>query len=199
MASTLPDVLLGQWQRSPRLRGLVELIQDDRDDALAALDKIREMTDLDTAEGVWLDYLGARLGVPRPSTIDPSLDERFGYDMAGTGFDQRPFRGDTANDAVYPLPDGIYRRLLRSRVVLLFGDGTVNTLARAVAELDESATVQDQRNMTVRIVTSERTLIELADMSGALPRTAGVGIVYADRGRFGYDLAGVPFDQGPFA
>ena len=52
--------------------------------------------------------------------------------------------------------------------------------------------------MTVRVVTSRRRLLELADSIGALPRTAGVLIIYADRGRFGFDQAGVPFDQGAF-
>ena len=52
--------------------------------------------------------------------------------------------------------------------------------------------------MTVRVVTSMRSFLELADTSNALPRSAGVRIEYADRGRFGFDQAGVGFDQGPF-
>ena len=31
-------------------------------------------------------------------------------------------------------------------------------------------------------------MLELADTIGALPRTAGVLLIYADRGRFGFDL-----------
>ena len=81
---------------------------------------------------------------------------------------------------------------------MVLGDGTIYTFSRAVREIDESAAVQDQRNMTVRVVTSRRRLLELADSIGALPRTAGVLIIYADRGRFGFDMAGVPFDQGAF-
>ena len=147
---------------------------------------------------MWLDYLGTRLGIERPATTDPAQDDRFGFDMAGSPFDQAPFRGDVANDAVYPLPDALYRRLVKARAIMVLGDGTIYTFSRAVREIDESAAVQDQRNMTVRVVTSRRRLLELADTIGALPRTAGVLIIYADRGRFGFDQAGVPFDQGAF-
>ena len=88
---------------------------------------------IDTAEGVWLDYLGTRLGLKRPATTDPALDDRFGFDMAGLGFDQAPFRGDAANDAVYPLPDAVYRKLLRARAILLLGDGTIQTFSQSRA------------------------------------------------------------------
>ena len=201
MPGELSDVLLGQWRDAPRLRAVVtEVIQPIRDDALAAIERIEEMVDIDKSEGIWLDlFHGSRLGLLRPSTTDPARDERFGFDQAGVGFDQGPFRGDAANDARYPLPDGLYRRLLRARLVLLYGDGTMAALAEAVAELDPTAAVQDGYDMTVRIVTARRPLLELADRVGALPRTAGVRIVYADRGRFGFDRAGVGFDQGPFA
>ena len=78
-----------------------------------------------------------------------------GFDMAGSPFDQAPFRGDVANDALYPLPDALYRRLVKARAIMVLGDGTIYTFSRAVREIDESAAVQDQRNMTVR-VTSNR-------------------------------------------
>ena len=196
---TLSAILIGQWQASPRLRGIVvDVLQPIIDDAIAARDAIQLMQHIDHAVGVWLDYLGTRLGIERPATTDPAQDDRFGFDMAGSPFDQAPFRGDVANDALYPLPDALYRRLVKARAIMVLGDGTIYTFSRAVREIDESAAVQDQRNMTVRVVTSRRRLLELADSIGALPRTAGVLIIYADRGRFGFDLAGVPFDQGAF-
>ena len=54
--------------------------------------------------------------------------------------------------------------------------------------------------MTVRVVTNRGAgYWNWPDNAiGALPRTAGVLIIYADRGRFGFDQAGVPFDQGAF-
>ena len=56
-----------------------------------------------------------------------------------------PFRGDVANDALYPLPDALYRRLVKARAIMVLGDGTIYTFSRAVREIDESAAVQDRR------------------------------------------------------
>ena len=194
---TTSDLLVGQWQDSPRLRAAVDAPLDTiREDVLPAFERLRLMRDIATAEGVWLDYLGVRVGLRRPSTTDPSADTRFGFAIAGVGFDQEPFRGDAANDAVYPLPDAIFRRFVRARALLVLGDGTAQTFAKAVRYIDPGAAVQDRRNMTVRVVTSRRVFLALADESGALPRTAGVEIIYADHGRFGFDDAGEPFDQG---
>ena len=129
------------------------------------------------------------------------MDERFGFEgpTQSRGFDLQPFAGDEANAAVYPLPDGPYRRLIEARAILVLGDGTFPTFARAIQAIDQGATVTDNRDMTVRVVSSSRPLLELADQVGALPRSAGVSIDYRDRARFGYDEAGLPFDQGAYS
>ena len=194
---TTSDLLVGQWQDSPRLRAAVDAPLDTiREDVLPAFEQLRLMRDIATAEGVWLDYLGVRVGLRRPSTTDPSADLRFGFDDAGSGFDQARFRGDAVNDAVYPLPDTIFRRFVKARALLVLGDGTYQTFAKAVRVIDPGADVQDRRDMSLRIVTDQQAFLKLADTAGALPRTAGVELVYADRGRFGFDDAGEPFDQG---
>ena len=50
--------------------------------------------------------------------------------MAGSPFRPGPFRGDVANDAVYPLPDALYRRLVKARAIMVLGDGTIYTFSR---------------------------------------------------------------------
>ena len=104
---------------------------------------------------------------------------RFGFDAAGVGFDQQPFRGSTANDAVYPLPDVLYRRLILARATLIYGAGTLPDLVTAIEHLDPDAVVVDNRNMTVTVHTGQQALIELGDTIGALPRPAGVRLIYA--------------------
>lgn len=199
MLEATSELVIGQWQLSPRLRAIIDTeLAILNDDVVTALERLKLMQRIETAEGVWLDYLGVRLGIRRPVTSDPAQDDRFGFDMAGEGFDQAPFRGVSENDAVYPLPDVIFRKLLRARAILVLGDGTCQTFSRAVRAIDDGASVQDRRDMTVRVVTSMRRFLELADECGALPRSAGVMIEYADRGRFGFDQAGVGFDRGPF-
>jgi len=195
----LPDLLIDQYHNAPNIHGVVEqAIVPTRDATITTLERIDLYSGIDAAEGQWLDHISTRLGMERPATTDPAPDERFGFDEAGSGFDQAPFRGVAANDAVYPLPDDAFRRLLKARTVLLATDGTVTFFARAVREIDPTASVQDRRDMSVRVVTNTPALMELAETAGALPRTAGVAVDFVDRQRFGFDEAGVGFDQGPF-
>ena len=207
------DLVIGQWTLSPRLRALIDVsIQRGNDDVVPALDRLELMRKIDTAEGVWLNYLGERLGIVRPATRDPAMDTRLGFSddptstmASGAGFDRHPLRGDAANDAVYPLGDAAFRRLVKARAILVLGDGTCQTYARAIKMVDPGADVQDRRDMSVRVVTAMRELLILADEYNALPRSAGVEVVYADRGRFGLSAndqstaAGVGYDQGPLA
>ena len=178
MATDLTGVLLGQWRASLKLRAIVtDILTPMRDEALVALDRIERMRDLDEAEGIWVDRLGAIVGYDRPATENPALDQRWGFEGAGEPFDRHPFRGVV--DAIYPLPDTVYKRFIRARAVLVLGDGTLQTFRRAVQHIDPDVTVVDNRDMTVTVTTTLRELLELADATGALPRTAGVRIIYA--------------------
>ena len=175
---TLTNVLIGQWQQSPRLSGIVNILQNILDDGIGAKERIQLFLAIDNAEGVWLENLGALVGIDRPATTDPSLDERFGFDEAGEQFDEAPFRGFAGNDAVYPLPDVTYRRFVKARAIMVLGDGSIYTFTNAVKEIDPNATVVDNRNMTITITTVLAQLVQLADSIGSLPRTAGVQIIY---------------------
>ena len=211
MAQTLAttvDLLIGQWLASPRLRAHPQIFIDIINQEICpALDKLQEQLSIDTAVGVWLDYIGVRMGLPRPATSDPAQDVRFGFagPTQARGFDLAPFKGDAVNDAVYPLPDAVYRKFIKSRAILVLSDGTAQTFGKAVREIDPGANVQDQRNMVIRVVTDavQRPFLELADLVGALPRSAGVLIEYASRGTFGMsddpdsdEQSGVGFDSG---
>ena len=179
MALDLAAVLLPQWQNSPRLRAVVtDVVEVLRDDGLDAFAAIERMRNLDDAEGVWLDYLGIRIGLPRPPTNDPTQDPRFGFGTAGEPFDQAPFRGSQANAAVFPLPDPVYRRFIRARAITITGDGTLADFVLAVRTIDEAATVTDNRDMTITVESVFHDLLSLADEHDALPRGAGVMVNY---------------------
>lgn len=194
------ELLIGQWSDSPKLQAAIQAGLDALGEVMDAFDSLSLMQQIDTAEGVWLDYIGARLGLRRPATTDPQADARFGFTgpAQSRGFDLAPFKGDAANDAVFPLPDAIYRRFIRARAVLVLSDGALHSFIRAVRMIDPAAAVQDRRNMKIRIITAHADLLMLADSIGALPRNAGVQLEYLAQGAFGYDDAGEPFDQGPF-
>ena len=131
---------------------------------------------------MWLDFLGIRVGLPRPATTDPSADLRWGFEgpAQARGFDQVPFAGDEANVALYPLPDAVYRRFIRARATLDLGDGTLQTFGKAVRFIDPNAQVVDDRNMALTVTTALVGIMELADASGVIPRTAGVAVAFVE-------------------
>ena len=158
------------------------------------------MRSVDTAKGIWLDYLAARVGLKRPATTDAAQDERFGFTgpTQSRGFDQAPFAGDEANASVFPLGDESFRRLIKARGILVIGDGSCATFFRAVRIIDPGAIVRDNRNMVVDVLTDNETDFEVAEAARALPRNAGVLVRYLAKGAFGFDDAGEGFDQAPF-
>ena len=81
---------------------VTDALQPILDGADTATATIERMLDIDEAEGVWLDYIGVRLGIRRPATNDPAQDERFGFDDAGEPFDQALFRGFAENGRGLP-------------------------------------------------------------------------------------------------
>ena len=87
---------------------------------------------IDSARGVWLDFLGARLGLPRPTTLIPRTYFGFGPaidpgnaptavtpPVLRAGFNQAPFftTRDLGGHAVEAIADSVYRQCLRARRV----------------------------------------------------------------------------------
>ena len=196
------NLLIGQWANAANMRALIDAFLDDfQAEVRDPIDDLALMRRIDSAEGIWLDYLGQRLGIARPhiSIADPG--DRFGFDEAGVGFDQEPFSSHLGDEVTSPLPDIVYQKLLRARSVALFTRGEFADLRTACRYIHDNASVIDNLDMTVTVVTDLDFLwqFHIADETKALPRVAGVRIIYRDRGRFGFDMAGVPFDVGPFA
>ena len=188
------SLLIGQWRNAVKLKALVDKFSAVlREQIEAPLDAVMGQRRIETARGYWLDCIGRTLGLGRPSVEDTGT--RFGYDSAGSGFDQAPFAGHAGKA---PLGDTAFRKLLRARAIAVSADGALDTFTRAVREIDPSAAVHVIAPMSLVCVTVATVLCELADAVGALPRTAGVRVQYVGPGSFGFDLAGVGFDQAPF-
>ena len=82
--------IVSQWlsEDTPRLRALIRALDRVVDQYLAEpLRALTRQTRIGAAEGVWLDYIGERLGRPRPSV--EAQDPRFGFAaptvVTGTG------------------------------------------------------------------------------------------------------------------
>lgn len=190
------DLLISQWRFAPKMNTLVQtnidIVQEDVGDTLTQLER---MFNVDTAEGVWLDYLGIRVGIYRPLLRVPANQSRFGWRTVSPpgspqsppySFDQASFKGDIENQNRFPMSDFIFRRLVKARGILVVSRGNFESFVRAVRLIDPDAECVDNRNMTITIATNNQDDIEVADGAGALPRPAGVLIEYETGGTFGF-------------
>lgn len=214
---TSTSLLLSQWQGAPKFSGLIErfiatwqqlagsLTASDQPDTPATELKpgdgdLERMLHVDTAVGVWLDYIGKRVGLDRPSVLVDQSETTFGYrDATATApFDAAPFKGALSGVGRAPLNDTEFRQMIKARGVALTSRGNISSLRRAVEFIDPEADVVDNRDMTITVLTSRSTAIRRADTYGALPRAAGVRISVTDGRGFGLDKAGDGFDRVRF-
>lgn len=133
-----------QWDNAPNLHAVTQIFLDLMDEEVfVPLQRLILMRDLETAEGVWLDYLGELRGLPRPWVlVDDVGDERFGFAPPDTGFDQAPFAGNVPSENRAPLPDDPYRRLIKARQRMLRTDGTLGEFQAAFLEIDPESTFE---------------------------------------------------------
>ena len=194
------NLLISQWADSPLLQALPRLSVDRGNEVLAALARLELMRTIDGAEGIWLDYIGSRLGCRRPAVTSPSDDPRFGFEgvTQARPFGVAPFRGMEENAAIFPLNDEVYRLILKARGITLVSHGTLPEFETAVHLVDPIAVIFDNRDMTVTVRTDDSRNLEIADDCDCLPRPGGVDIIYQSLTAFGFEGAGVGFDQGPF-
>ena len=178
MADASVDLLISQWQGSPRLRGLLQVFLDELDAQLDALQLQWGLAvDIRQARGVFLDALGLRLGLARPfSTIGE--DAGWGFDNAGDPFGEPFFSAEY--ETAYPLADAAYRSMVLARRDTDFGAGAAYDLQRAVRAIAPTADVTDNRDMTMTVLSAadETEYLKLADRLHALPRAAGVSVTY---------------------
>ena len=58
------DLVIGQWADSDLLRSAIDAPIDAlKEEVLTAFEQLQLMRHIDTAEGVWLDFLGRRVGI----------------------------------------------------------------------------------------------------------------------------------------
>ncbi len=201
----MTERLVRQYQKSTRLKGLIDGInQLIQDQIIDPVNQIADNLNVLTAQEIWLDRIGERLKLGRPFVNDTSI-QRFGFDDAGAGFDQEPFNsinlgGETG------VSDDIYRALLIARGMQLITDGSITSVDEVLQIAFGSGHYIDNQNLTVS-VRFDRVFdlngITILLNTGLLTKPAGVRILrvfstYAD-GAFGFDDAGVGFDQTPFA
>ena len=179
-ATANAELLIQQWRRVPRMQALMEALLEVVDVHLVKpLADMERMTMIGTAEGVWLDYIGERLGVARPAT-DLGNFSFFGFQgSGGVGFDQGLLA--TVTESLSPrvsVGDGYYRVVLRMRSAALLANGSVPGLERVVQKDFPEASYQDGGDMTATLhVTDTRTqLLAILSAIDAWPKPSGVAL-----------------------
>lgn len=139
--------------------------------------------DLDLAEGVQLDVIGAWVGCNR--VVEVPLDIWFSFDIPGKGFDEGVWRGPfDPGTGLAKLDDVHFRRLIRAVILANHWDGSLSTY-HAIFEAGipggNTVHVKDNLNMTIEIHVGGPVLSPLQEAlltSGRLSeiRPAGVAI-----------------------
>lgn len=116
--------LAQQYQDSPNILALMNILTDEADNIAAAFEQLRLRLDIDQSVGKQLDGIGEIVGKPRPGT-DPTEDEAFAFATGpGLGFGTKtdPLVGgkfgslsDIYNELVL-VSDETYRKYLRAAI-----------------------------------------------------------------------------------
>lgn len=197
------SLLEGKPRESAELKAIVDgingIIQDNLVDAA---DNIEKQISILTATGIWLDYIGSKIDYKRPRIA--ADDARwFGFDDSGVGFDQAPFT--PGGDTKVGIGDEEYRALLIVRGGQLLTDGSIPSMDATIQGAFGNGHYIDNGDMTLDVIldNSQPDLIIAAIVeSGLITKPAGVRIreiyIRTLTGTFGFDGAGVGFDQGVF-
>ncbi len=198
------NVIARQYQQSPRILTIARQIDDIvQRELIDPARRIEEYVSVLEAPGFWLDRIGERFGIPRPSLRDGSY-LAFGFDDAGVAFDQAPFEADRTGGT--PIADETYRRLILARGGQLLTDGSGPSLDNILDVAFGTGHYIDHQDLsvTVRIDGDFRPdELDLILDTGLLTKPAGVRIrniiIVPSSNAFGFDDNGVAFDQAPFA
>lgn len=186
------SLLITQYRDSPNLKTFIGvLLAAVENKLMRATQEIERMRDIDSAEGVWLDYIGERMGVTRP--LINSNDSTFGFDLAGSGFNQDRIKDSVEFDSKVLSGDEIYRKILKARSVTYTGYSKISDLENSIQKIDSRALAFDNNNMGCRITTDDVATMKIAKNSNSLAITAGVNVSIVDKQRVGFDNAGRGF------
>ena len=173
------DLLISQYRSASRLRAFVEanldIIQDEIIGPLSGLEYERH---IDFAVGRWLDFIGIRLGLPRPNRL--LTDTRFfgfGRGLDRGTFGEVPFYSRAAElEALLPLDDVWFWSLLRGRAIAI-RSGTSAVDIEAVCNAVFSGggyVVEGDRSVVVNVRDHREGFVPVVRRANVIPRPAGV-------------------------
>lgn len=205
-----PDIAWSHWtaqfEGKQNLEAFSKAMLAPAQGIQTALKQLRDERWLDNAVGQQLDGIGEIVGQPRtiPDTVYLLF---FGYaeQPAATAYNQARYRraDESAVGGTTVLPDEEYRQILRWKIGVNNGHGTLPEIAHALATMlgTEYAAVTNAGNAKVRVFipVSAQQSVFLSTIKQYIPKAAGVGIQiilggtqkpfgYAEQGYFGYGV-----------
>ena len=179
-------LIVQQWTDATRLqtlaRGLLGTVQDFLTRPLAAME---EKTRIETADGVWMDWIGERLGQARPPTNLADFNF-FGFEgSGGVGFSQGIFASvNPFLSPRVPVGDEFYRCVLLIRSRFLLSDGSAPSLEHVLRTWFPDATVEDNQDMSITldefIEDLDPNLLQAVRNAGSVPSPSGVGVSFEE-------------------
>lgn len=173
-----------QYRNSPRLKQWLRILPRIAQANLETpLDRIINLLDIDTATGDQLDIIARIAGIDsRPRMTDEGLSY-FGY--AGTpnasAYGTAPYIGPGQQVASFPIPDYLFRIVVRAKIYQNVSVVTIDDVKQAVDFIiDDDSQVVDGQDMTIDVIWIKnelspnlRKIIETQDL---IPRPQGVRI-----------------------
>lgn len=147
------DLIVSEHRERPKFVAAVEASTNAAVDQQAVILAFPSEFDLDSASGSQLDIIGLWVGRSRFVNI-PITGVYFAWGTAGVGWGQGYWAGPfDPTEGAAPLPDSIYRNLLRATIALNYWDGTVQAAIDAITPLfpDNSIIVQDNQDMSLTV------------------------------------------------
>lgn len=187
--------IIWQYRNGKKFRAWIDILPNiGSRDLSKPFEQIAGLINIETAVGEQLDICGRIAGIERPRVLSDELSV-FGY--AGTtgaaNYGVAPYRNPTGELPSMPLPDYLFRLVIRAKIFKNVGNATIDTLKEAADYvLQTNTTVIDGQDMTIQTLWVEdeisdtvRILINKYDL---LPRPQGVKLVRVEQTfpAFGY-------------
>lgn len=175
--------IIFQYRNGQKFRSWVSILPEIGEELVGApaID-VANLINIDTARGEQLNICGRIVGIGERPRINSDDLEVFAYNgVAGAQpYGVAPYKGRGVDPVSLPIPDYLYRLVIRAKIIKNTRPATVDDVKEGVEFIlggDFVATIVDLQDMSMRVILSEevpfnvRALIEVFDL---VPRPQGV-------------------------
>jgi len=183
--------IIWQYRNGAKFKAWISILPDIAKRLISdPAQQVVNLINIDTARGEQLDICGRIAGIPERPRINDDTLSVFAYDgTAGAQpYNVAPYIGPGVTPQSVPLPNYLYRLVIKAKIVKNTSPATIDDVKRGVEFIlgeGYTATVVDLQDMTMRIILNQeipfniRALLDIYDLA---PRPQGVGVEYVTAG-----------------